>query len=140
MGGAVSIEPQRTKAVAKLLLVISNEDRMEVLFKKIAQYGHHIEGIRHPFLGQKKDALWLSEIILFIAKGQDVVFSHLRVEPYSIIKEAFYYALRVDTTQTSEKERIEMKKTMSLFKFFEFMANLFMFSRLYEIFAAADDG
>lgn len=136
----MSIEPQRTKAVSKLLTVISNEERMEELFHKIAHYGHHVENIRHNYLGQKKDTLCLPELLLFIAKGQDDVFTLLKVDPLSIIKEAFYYAVHVDTTQTSEKERIDLKKTMSVLVFFDFMANLFMFSRLWEIFAAADDG
>jgi hypothetical protein len=136
----VSIEPQRTTDVTKVLYVITKEDRMEDLFKKIAVYGHTYEEMRHIFLGQKRDTLCLPEILLFIAKGKDPVFSYLCVEPLSIIKEAFYYAVGVDTTQTDEKERIAMKKGMNLLTFYQFMANIFMFSRLWQIFAAADDG
>jgi hypothetical protein len=113
---------------------------MDELFKRIALNGQNEEGIRHVFLGQKKDTLCLPELLLFIAKGKDLVFSYLCVEPLSIIKEAFYFAVGVDTTQTDEKERIALKKEMNMATFYNFMANLFMFSRLWEIFAAADDG
>lgn len=139
-GGAVSIEPQRSSNVTKLLHVISNEDKMEVLFRKIAHHGHQVENIRHVYLGQDRDTLCLPEILLFIAKNQDLVFSYLRVDPLSIIKESFYYAMHVDTTRTTERQRIKMKKDMDLLSFFDFMANLFMFSRLWEIFSAVDDG
>lgn len=139
-GGAVSIEPERTPDIIKVLAVITKEDRMEDLFKQIALNGHEEEGIRHTFLGSKKDTLCLPEILLFIAKGKHPLFSYMCVKPLSIIKEAFYYAVDVNTMEIDEKDRIAMKKEMNLNTFYLFLANLFMFSRLWQIFEAADDG
>ena len=139
-GGAVSIEPERTPDVMKVISVITKEDKMEEIFKKIALHGHEEEGIRHSHLGTKRDSLCLPEILLFIAKGRHPVFSYLCVNPLTIIKEAFYLAVDVNTLEVDEKERIALRKDMKLFAFFEFMENIFMFSRLWQIFAAADDG
>lgn len=136
----MSIEPQKSTDVTKVLQIITNEDKMEILFKKIAQYGHNKENIRHAHLGRKNDTLCLPEILLFASKGQDAIFSFMCVDPLSILKEAFYYAVSVNTLNTDEIERIVMRKDMSLLTFFNFMENLFMFSRLWQIFVAADDG
>ena len=113
---------------------------MEKLFRKIAIHGKNEEGIRHPYLGQKKDVLCLPEIMLFITKDKDPVFTHMGIERLSIIKEAFYFEVGVHTMHVDELERIALKKELSLLAFFQFMANLFMFARLWQIFAAADDG
>merc|ERR1712205_117878 len=99
MGGAISIEPPKGPDVSRVLAVISNDDKTKILFKKIANHGYEKKKIIHTKLGSKHDTICLPEIILYITSAEDPFFKDLCVKPLTVVIEAYYYAMKIDTTK-----------------------------------------